>query len=1120
MLRVVLWFALCTVLVARGEVAAPAVTEAQLDAAVARVNNELAADDPERETLLKLYADTRAELASFAEHLSSIESFTLARDKADAEAESLLAQLKDLQTQQSPESEHQALMEVSLEEAEQLIQVDKSELAALKGVQADTRTLIDGMSARAATIRDRLTEVVGNLAQLESQLSLMNASPEAGSEQEARLWQARAEMARAAAEKASLDVELLSQPMRRKLAKAQLDKANYDISVLEARLAVLDQRAAEMRKGEAEDALAEAELVRAGAQGKDPLVQELAEENAELTASFSQRNGYIEAARAVEAARESSAEEIEGNLKAIERKLEILGMTTVIGEILREQAVQLPTTRQAHRAAGEVTDALRESSLRQIELEEERRQLRDPKEYVEKRLVGVEPGVAEVVRDDLHELALNRHELIKKAIDIENKYVAALGDLEFTLRRYDSAVDGYRDFISERLLWIPSRETFSIIRHSGLSQLQDIFVVERWREVLLALPAELVQQPLTSVALLLVLVLIYLSPRLLKRLEETGRNVGYLKTDTFSDTTRAVLLSLLLALKWPLLMLAIAWLFQIQESESTLAAALSIALARTALYFWGLEFMRVVLLPKGLAFSHFRWPVSRVKRLKRNVVRLERTFIPATFLVVFAIDLYPREVGGQLAAIGVCVVLLSISLFFSRMPHFVQGKIDLIFVDQQSDRTALWARFIRVLLVWMPVGGIVAVMLGYSYTAIEFALLLIQTMVLYSALLFVQELGLRWLRLTRRRMVVKAREELSHSTDDDGDANAQEEFLENDPELLSYEGSKFLNALVVLGSLAGIAIIWSEVFPALGILDSVELWNQNTVIDGLDAIVPVTLGDLFFALIILLFGWVVARRVPGLLEIFLRQRMLISPASAYAATRVFQYTLTTILVVAAMSALGGSWSQIQWAVAALSVGIGFGLQEIVANFISGLIILFEQPIRVGDTVTVGEVSGTVTKIRIRATTIRDWDRRELLVPNKEFVTNQLLNWSLSDPVTRTSFQVGVAYGTDMSQAMAIVRRTVRDHHLVLDDPEPLISFDEFGDNSLVITVRYYIDQLDKRISTASEVRLTLNERFNEAGIVVAFPQRDVHLDASGPLAVTLLEQEQQRDKEQRPEGET
>ena len=169
--------------------------------------------------------------------------------------------------------------------------------------------------------------------------------------------------------------------------------------------------------------------------------------------------------------------------------------------------------------------------------------------------------------------------------------------------------------------------------------------------------------------------------------------------------------------------------------------------------------------------------------------------------------------------------------------------------------------------------------------------------------------------------------------------------------------------------------------------------------------------------------------------------------------------------------------------------------------------LFEQPIRVGDVVTVGNTSGIVTKIRMRATTIRDFDRRELLVPNKEFITQQLLNWSLSDQVTRSTVEVGVAYGTDLDKALAIVREAAQQHPVIVDDPEPMVTFEEFGDNSLLIRVRYFLDQMDTRLVTSSELMLDINRRLNDAGIVVAFPQRDVHLDTSEPLEIRMMKSE-------------
>jgi potassium efflux system protein len=384
------------------------------------------------------------------------------------------------------------------------------------------------------------------------------------------------------------------------------------------------------------------------------------------------------------------------------------------------------------------------------------------------------------------------------------------------------------------------------------------------------------------------------------------------------------------------------------------------------------------------------------------------------------------------------------------------------------------------------------------------AMLLTRTFVLLGCVLIIHDLGLRWLTLTQRRMNFKVRQEQAKNSEDEGENSIEEEIRENDSELLNDEGTKLLNLLTLSASLVGIAMIWVDVFPALAILDSVELWQQSDLIDGLEVAVPVTLGGILQTLVITAVSWVALRRVPSLLEILLRQRVGLPPASAYASTRVFQYAATMVLVAYIIGSLGGSWSSMQWAVAALSLGIGFGLQEIVANFICGLIILFEQPIRLGDVVTVGDVSGRVARIQMRATTIRDFDNRELLVPNKEFITSRLLNWSLSDPVTRRVVEVGVAYGTDMDKAMAIVRDVARQHPIVLSDPESMITFDEFGDSSLLISLRYFIENLEMRRKVDSEIRLEINRRFIQEGIEVAFPQRDIHIDAREPLEIKMV----------------
>jgi len=265
---------------------------------------------------------------------------------------------------------------------------------------------------------------------------------------------------------------------------------------------------------------------------------------------------------------------------------------------------------------------------------------------------------------------------------------------------------------------------------------------------------------------------------------------------------------------------------------------------------------------------------------------------------------------------------------------------------------------------------------------------------------------------------------------------------------------------------------------------------------------PVTLGDLALAVLVTLVSVVSAKRLPAIIELLLLQTK-VSSGDRYTITTLINYTIVGVGFFSVFNLLGAEWARFQWLFAALSVGIGFGLQEIVANFISGIIILFERPIRVGDYVSVGDNEGVVTRIKIRATTILTRDKKELLVPNKEFITEQLLNWSLSDTSTRLKIPVGVAYGSDIPKAKEILLRIARENERVLSDPMPRIVFFNFGDNTLDLQLRCFIAHVDFRLQTISEINEAINEKFNEAGINIAFPQRDVHLDIEQPIDIHL-----------------
>jgi potassium efflux system protein len=186
----------------------------------------------------------------------------------------------------------------------------------------------------------------------------------------------------------------------------------------------------------------------------------------------------------------------------------------------------------------------------------------------------------------------------------------------------------------------------------------------------------------------------------------------------------------------------------------------------------------------------------------------------------------------------------------------------------------------------------------------------------------------------------------------------------------------------------------------------------------------------------------------------------------------------------------------------LAIGVGFGAQNIIKNFISGLIVLFERKVRVGDIVELGGVTGHVTAVDLRATTVRSFNGVEALIPNANFVENQVVNWTYSNPQIRHELRLGVAYGTDVRQVEALILAAAAEHPKVHDDPAPEVFFEDFRDSALAVVLVYWVELNDslapRRIE--SDLRYGIYDRLGKAGISIPFPQRDVHVSFTRPVS--------------------
>jgi potassium-dependent mechanosensitive channel len=443
-----------------------------------------------------------------------------------------------------------------------------------------------------------------------------------------------------------------------------------------------------------------------------------------------------------------------------------------------------------------------------------------------------------------------------------------------------------------------------------------------------------------------------------------------------------------------------------------------------------------------------------------------------------------------------------------------------VFQEYLASRRGGWMDRLRY--VWYPVTVLLPLFLaglaatGYYYTSQQLAARMVVSVYMLLGLFLLGSFLLRWVQVNRRKLSManarRRRAALQLQNNSGGDTASptvatDSVKTEHDLAALNLQTRRLVEHSLALAGLFAIWFIWVDVLPALGFLNSVEVWkttvNVTETVPGADNSAAftrtvqkteaVTLAHLALAILVLSTTLIAARNIPGLLEMALLQHLPVDTGVRYAVATVSRYFITIFGTVFTCNTIGLGWSKVQWLLAAISVGLGFGLQEIFANFVSGLIILIERPIRVGDVITIGDVTGSVLRIRMRATTILDPDRKELIIPNKDVITGRVLNWTLSDQVNRVQIKVGIAYGSDTQRAAELLMHAAREHPLVLDDPLPQVTFETFGNSAMDFVLRCYLPNLENRSMVIHELHMAIDRAFRASGIEIAFPQQDIHV---------------------------
>ncbi|MDZ7852360.1 MAG: mechanosensitive channel MscK [Halomonas sp.] len=994
----------------------------------------------------------------------------------------------------------------------QLIRLERELVAEEEADLAISVSELDGLSLE--ELEDRQREAVSELKQLQDRLAEVNSqliaaeslperaqrgiaeaiqtieqSRRALDEMEARDVPAddpRMQQQRVALRLAELQMqlhqrELATHTQLRELAQRRRDLLTGHIDRQSVMLTMLQSVIDRKRRIASEQAIADAArddpLITAG----HPVLERALKVNRDLS---------LELLRATERSSDmvresilvrSQLDQVRQIQRSLDEQIRAIRGSLLLSRILREQRQSLPQTE----SLSDLNDEIADLRLRQFDLARQRDDLRQSERLASQRLTAAGVEITPALVESLQRLYQSRRELVDQLEQTYGNLLSTAIELQLNQQQTLENSRELRATIDEQRFWVASRRPLNL---AWFGQLPSLFMLEwhegEWRQILPGNWRLPTQEALWGLPLLLAAgLLLGLRRRIKARLMVLHGQIGRLHSDSQAHTPLAIVLNLLLAIPGPLLLAGIGAVLVADAQAGVVGMGKT--LWHLALAWTVVAWARRLLVPDGVATRHFHWPVAYVTRLRGLLKWFGLALVPVLFIAILArdgeisLDVRPLALGLLIAG------LLTMSL--------VQAR--LILAHTPFFGVNLFRLLLGLIFASAPLILVGLIISGYEYTALQLIGHFVITLYLLGLWILIEAAVVRGLAVAARRLAFKrALARRRAQAQESGEGNL--ELIEEPPlamDEVNQQSLRLSKLALLIGFVLLLYMVWADLSSVFSYLEQVTIWGDADG-EGADLVESaLSLADFFTALLIFALMIMLARNLPGLLEVMVLSRLELKPGSAYAITSLLSYTIVATGLVMGLSSLGVSWNKLQWLVAALGVGLGFGLQEIFANFVSGLIILFEKPIRIGDTITIGNLTGTVKSIRIRATTVTDFDRMEIIIPNKTFVTDHLINWSLSDTVTRVILKYGVSFGSDHRLVHRLLRQTADENSRVLDDPEPEVLFMSYGDSSLNFELRIFVNSVTDRLFATDEINCRVVDLFAEHGLTIAFSQLDVWL---------------------------
>ena len=976
----------------------------------------------------------------------------------------------------------------SVSELEKLLQEKQQQLKDVSSAFTQTDAAPKARVDRTALIQAELAANKAELEQLTAAMAVAPTETPPGPETLAKMayQQKRREALNAVQER--LQAELDSFKATADLLPLKLDSLAVDKVRLEKQVAALTERANSLRKMEAEK---QVEEKKEQAKTVAPELAPLAEQITKLAEVQKETANNIAVATTELDKKNKQYEDIKKAYAETQKQTESAGLSAQAGQLLRHERESLPDITTLQRNIQDRDELLGTARFTNNDYQSKRLEFADLEEkkisWINK-LREENPAfeLTESLENQLDELLTQQRELTAEITTGYSNYITYLTQLNETERSLIDETRAYADYIRERVLWI--RSTYPLSPRE-IKPAPEAFAwlirPANWLAAAEELRTDISRRPELWFVFLIVVLVLFAFQRPVRRWLIRQSDIASRRSAMeFLPTLKVLGYSLFLASLVPVVLWFIGWRLSSSFSSVDFVRALSSALLASSAYCFAIETLRHLMRRKGLVQSHLDWDFDRLPAIRRTLLVSLWVNLPLWFVVILLED-QTQNILWSSSLGRICFLGLMVTNIGFVMSLFNPGR------NPQPPIFATWSTPLK----WATICSICAItvlaLIGYYETALVLTGRVFRSIMLIIGLAILNGVFARLVLVNRRRIAVEqarirreAQSQASETPTAPGSVaarNVTDDLI--DLSSATAQTRKFIRTATLLVGMLALWQVWESVLPALNQIVA------YTYTDGRS----LHFGDLIFVAFSLVVTYLIATNLPGFIELSILGHLPLDKGIRYAISTLSSYLVTIIGVVIACSAVNLKWESVQWLVAALSVGLGFGLQEIFANFVSGMILLFERPIRVGDIVTLGNTTGLVSRIRIRSTTITDWDEKEYIVPNKDLITGSILNWTLSSTRNRVVINIGVGYNSDTRKVRRLLEEIIREHETILKEPKPLVNFDGFGDSTLNFVARFYLASLDGRINIIDEIHNQILERFRLENVEIAFPQRDLHI---------------------------